>query len=413
MPANQSTLLNPQAQLTPSQWQQAVDLLERAAQGFVHKTPENEYEIWAASEDWFFEPWGRDTFISLPGLLLSTERFEEARCVFLHFARYERKGLIPNRILPDSVMYNTVDASLWFIVSLEKYLETTGQKAFVLSLLPVVRNIIQHYKQGTYFQRQGRLNGIMVDSHDGLVMCPPQTTWMDADPSGAGDSVVTPRDGKPVEINALWYRSLRFFASLTEDRAEADKATKLANQVKISFNQKFWNEREQCLLDVVEGDPHTGAIRPNQIFAVSHGGDLLSPQHQAEVLHSVSHDLLTPCGLRTLSPRDSYYKGHYDTFAPMDIKDWAYHQGTVWPWLLGPYIDALHIIRSQEGADEEIIQQEIRGLIMPLCDFLLNADCQSLPEVFSGDTPHEPGGTRSQAWSVSEILRVIRQYDLA
>lgn len=412
MVANQNTELKTNINLTPDQWQQGLSVLEKATQQFIHKDSVGDYEIWAASEDWFLEPWGRDTFISLPGLLLSTEKFHEARSVFLHFAHYEKNGIIPNRILEHTVLYNTADASLWFIVSLQKYVEKTGQNAFALSLLPTIRNIVDQYKKGTYYERHGSRHGILTDPQDGLVITPPQATWMDADPSGTGDSIVTPRDGKAVEINALWYSSLRFFASLLAEGDEKEKITKLANQVQISFNEKFWNAREQCLLDVIEGDPHSGAIRPNQILAVSHGDDLLSPERQSEVLTSVSHDLLTPAGLRTLSPRDSHYQGQYDTFAPMDIKDWAYHQGTIWPWLLGPYIDALFQIRKYESVDPEIIKHEIRGLVAPLVLFAHESPIKSLPEVFSGDAPHSPGGTTSQAWSVGEIYRVIKEYDL-
>lgn len=406
MTANQSTVL-----ATPKSESLRASLLTlaQAADDFI-KTEDQQTVIWAASRDWFLEPWGRDTFIALPGLLLSTGRLAEARQVFLHFAAYEKNGLIPNRIQTDQPEYNTVDASLWFLAALQKYFARTQDTAFLKQVWPTVRSIIKHYQTGTGFERFGQIQKIYADQ-DGLIVSPSQATWMDADPLGNGQSIVTPRHGKCVEINSLWYAALRFAAQVETGKKSANYQAQ-ADLVKTSFNAKFWNKSEQCLLDVVEGDPHGGAIRPNQVFAISHGGDLLSKLRQRRVLEAVTNDLLTPGGLRTLSPRDSYYQGYYDTQAPITEKDWTYHQGTVWPWLLGAYVDALFVIRPGQGKYAEIVKSEARAAVSPLLQFALDSPYRSLPEVFSGDFPHDPGGTTSQAWSVAEILRVTADYEL-
>lgn len=367
-------------------------------------------EIWAASRDWFLEEWGRDTFIALPGLLASTDRFEEAQAVFKHFAKYERNGLIPNRIQENEVLYNTVDASLLYIHALAYYLKVSEDWDFIQKLLPNTRSIVENYMNGTSYQRFGGQQLIKMDEEDGLIRSPAQATWMDADPAGDGSTIVTPRNGKAVEINALWYGALNFMGEW--DLKNSQKYYDLAKKVKKSFKKKFWNESENSLYDVIEGDSHGSAVRPNQIFAISHGGNLLSIQKKQQVFRTVTEDLLTPGGLRTLSPRDSNYVGSYDTSAPISEKDWAYHQGTAWPWLIGPYIDALVIVRKSQKKSEEKIKMEIEKVLNPLVRFCLESEYKSLPEVFSGDFPHEPGGTTAQAWSVSEVLRILIQYEL-
>jgi glycogen debranching enzyme len=287
---------------------------------------------------------------------------------------------------------------------------------------------LENYIQGTGYERFGKFQKIIADPKDGLIITPPQSTWMDADPAGDGSTIVTPRNGKAVEINALFYASLIFVAEFTNPEKK-EKYQKLARKIKKNFNAKFWNENENCLLDVIDGDPHSGAIRPNQIFAISHGKDLLSQKKQKLVFQTITQDLLTPGGLRTLSPRDSNYQGTYNTFAPIAEKDWTYHQGTVWPWLIGAYIDSLVKIKNQENPktidalkklfhlqkNSHISSQtkkEIQNLLQPLVQFCLKSETQSLPEVFSGNWPHEPGGTRSQAWSVGEVLRILVAYQI-
>jgi len=385
-----------------------------AANTFV-KRQDGSLQIWAASRDWFLEEWGRDTFISLPGILLVTKRFDDAREIIRNFAAYEKNGLIPNRIQKDKTIYNTADAPMWFIQAAKSYWKYSGDFGFVREMLPVLTKIVDCYKRGTSYERFGSDQIIKMDENDALVSSPPQATWMDADPSGTGQTIVTPRNGKTVEINALWYDSIRFLAQLEKrekNLAKAKDYESLADNVKKSFNSEFWNASENALLDVVEGDPHGGAIRPNMIFAVSHGGGLLPEDRKTAVFESAKKDLLTPGGLRSLSPRDSHYIGTYDTYLPIEKKDWAYHQGTVWPWLIGPFCDALAIVRNSQGEKADSIRREIACTISPLLRFCMESPYKSLPEVFSGDPPYEPGGTTSQAWSVAETLRTLDKYSI-
>jgi glycogen debranching enzyme len=425
-------------------------LLGEAADSFV-KHEGGSVQIWAASMDWFLEEWGRDTFVSLPGLLLSTGRYEEAKENIRRFAKFEHEGLIPNKIWDasrwtpekaDGADYNTADAPMWFVSAVQKTVAATGDWNFAREMAPVMRRILARYQSGTGYQRYGRFNKIFMDA-DGLIVTPAQATWMDADPDGK-DQPVTPRNGKAVEINALWYANLRFMADVerrfgaTED---ADRDDGLAAKVKASFNEKFWFKTEDnarawggdggSLRDVVEGDPHGDAVRPNMIFAVSHGGDLLSLERRRAVVLAVTRDLLTRYGLRTLSPRDSFYRERYDTSKPAIEKDQAYHQGTVWPWLMGAYAEALAGVRLDQGWDEQRVRAEQRVLMTPLLAALVARPEGSLPEVFDGGKPdaalaswtlenpnglagvfdapadQNRGGTRSQAWSVAEVLRTL------
>lgn len=398
MAANQSTQLRSFETAHDVDLAAASKVLGAAAHTFV-KHVDDTVEIWASSRDWFQEEWGRDTFIALPGLLLTTKRYEEARQVFTHFASYERGGLIPN-VIREEILYNTVDASLWFVHALKKYVEATNDWPFALGLRPVVRRIVAGYQQGTSYERNGVSYHIGADPSDGLIVSPPQATWMDADPSGRGERIITPRNGKCVEINALWYGTLKFAVRLEQqDGSDASTIEQLAARIKTSYNA-FWNEQAGYLYDVLDGDPKGAALRPNQIIAISHGEDLLSPEKQQRVLEAVSEALLTPGGLRTLAANDPDYIGHYDTHAPMAVKDLAYHQGTVWPWLMGPYCDAYKIVHGES-------RDELARLVRPLAQFCLDSEFRSLPEVFSGDPPFEPGGTTAQAWSVAEILRIV------
>ncbi|MDD5302815.1 MAG: 4-alpha-glucanotransferase [Elusimicrobia bacterium] len=414
-----------------------------AADAFVKRDGKS-VQIWAASMDWFLEEWGRDTFISLPGLLLSTGRFDDAKAVLRRFASFEKGGLIPNKIGDGTKPeYNTADAPMWYIQAVKSYAEATGDWAFVASLAPTLRRIMNGYEKGASYERYGRDNKIYMDA-DGLVVTPAQATWMDADPEGR-DKPVTPRNGKTVEINSLWYANLRFIAGLERrlgDAAAGAARDALADKVKASFNAKFWFTTEDnrrawgetggALRDVVEGDPHGDAIRPNMLFAVSRGGDLLTPERRRAVVLAAARDLLTRKGPRTLSDRDSAYRATYDTSKPPLEKDQAYHQGTVWPWLMGAFAEALAQVRRDMGWDEARTGAETRALITPLVEALASGPEGSLPEVYDGgandpalkdfslDDPaglspifkragpeQKPGGTRSQAWSVAEILRLL------
>jgi predicted glycogen debranching enzyme len=389
------------------------EIFRRAADTFV-KSVNGKVEIWAASRDWFLESWGRDTFISLPGILLVTGRFNEAREIIRNFANSEREGLIPNRIRSEIIEYNNVDGSLWFIQAAKKYLSYTSDWGFIEEMLPTIRNIMNYYVKGTGYTRFGKYQSIKMDD-DGLVISPSQATWMDADPLGKGNPI-TPRNGKAVEINSLWYSNLKFLTKieryLKKDDNDTEFYVSLLDRVKVSFNEKFWNEEEKALFDVVEGDPHKGAIRPNMVFAVSHCEGLLAEDRQRGVLNSAQNDLLTSGGLRTLSPRDSNYRGEYDTYSPIEQKDLAYHQGTIWPWLIGPYTDAFARIQRHEVKDEEPIKREICRIIAPLVRFCIESPYKSLPELFSGNPPYYPGGTTSQAWSVAEVFRILKEYKI-
>lgn len=415
MSANQPTILHAaDASLAFLRNQRTITALQEAATGFI-KHSGGSTEIWAASHDWFLEEWGRDTFISLPGLLLTAKRYAEARQVFLRFAGYERHGLIPNVISKAGILYNAADASLWFINALEAYVRASGDWSFVKQLLPTIRSIVTAYTEGTVYEYQGKKHHIGTDKDDGLIVTPAQATWMDADPAGDGTTVVTPRNGKCVEINALWYGALRFIVTAERqlnNLADVSALEQAADFLRTSYRNKFWNVHHSCLFDVIEGDPHGSAIRPNQIIAISHGRDLLRADAQKAVLEVVRHDLVTPGGLRTLSPRDPQYIGSYDTYAPMAVKDLAYHQGTAWPWIVGPYCDAVQKVRSRQGLTMNEIRCEIEMLIAPLVRFCMDSEFKSLPELFSGDPPFEPGGTTSQAWSVAEVLRVLSRWQL-
>lgn len=391
-----------------------LEVFNATADTFV-KQIDGEVQLWAASRDWFLEPWGRDTFIALPGILLVPGRFHEAKSIIRTFASFEQNGLIPNRIRPELIEYNTVDGSLWFLQAIKAYYRYTHDLDFIQEIYPVFKNIISYYSQGTAYQRYGQENIICMDPDDCLINSPPQATWMDADPLGMGHPI-TPRNGKAVEINALWYANLRFFLEISKqlqrDQQMRGKIAIIAETAKDSFNKKFWNPQEEALYDVIEGDPHKGALRPNMIFAVSHGGDLLNATRQMKVVNSALNDLLTPGGLRTLSPRDSHYQGVYDTYLPPEEKDLAYHQGTVWPWLIGPYCDAVARIQTHQGKEIKDINQTLAHILSPLVRFCIESPFKSLPEVFSGNPPYLPGGTTSQAWSVAEVLRILVEYTI-
>lgn len=412
MPANQETRIRNFDEIEDNFWDNSeiLSILEVSADSFV-KYNNNKVEIWAASRDWFLEPWGRDTFISLPGILLVRNRFEESKNIFRTIAKLENLGLMPTRI-SNEVEYNNADVSLWFIYSLKKYLQYTHDLSFIKEMLPTIKNIIYNYVHGTGYYVNGEIQKIYMDN-DYLIVSPPRATWMDANAFGKLPPI-TPRNGKAVEINALFYLATSF-AKILEEIFGYDfniDLDEITNGLRRSFNKKFWNREKKALYDVIEGDPHGNAIRPNMLISVSHCNNLLDKSKEFLVFECVKNHLLTPCGLRTLSPQDEKYIGSYDTFLPVEQKDLAYHQGTAWPWLMGPFIDALVKIRKYQNKSLEEIKSEIRYYIAPLVDFCIRSPYKSLPELFSGDYPHEPGGTTSQAWSVGEILRVIKEYNI-
>jgi predicted glycogen debranching enzyme len=346
----------------------------------------------------WFNDWGRDTMISLPGLCLSTGRFNEAESILRSFAEFIDQGLLPNNF-PDRAGvipgYNTVDATLWYVLAIDSYVRATGDKRLVEDLLPVLRDVVRHHLDGTRYR-------IGVDPADGLLFAGEpgvQLTWMDAK---VGDWVVTPRIGKPVEINALWYNVLRVmqeFDSQAEDVPDAIDYGRLAGRVRDSFRNRFRSPACDQLADVLDGPGGDDwSIRPNQIFALSLPYPLLEDDEARRILDVVGRHLLTSYGLRSLSPDDPAYAGSYG--GDQVYRDGAYHQGTVWSWLLGPFAEA-HV-RLDGNAEFS------RLLLAPIADHLRDAGLGSISEIFEGDTPHLARGCIAQAWSVGETLRVLR-----
>ena len=338
----------------------------------------------------WFEEWGRDAMIALPGLALVTGRYELARRVLRAYTQQCSRGMIPNRI-PDADEepdYNTVDATLWMFWAAYKYLEYTKDRTFIVDeLLKTFQEIVDWHVQGT------RYGVVMAD--DGLLRAgekDTQLTWMDAK---VGDWVVTPRHGKPVEVNALWHHALRFLEDL-----DVSHAGPRADEVAAQIRARFWNEELGHLNDVVDGESAEDAsLRPNQIFAVSLPYPVLDSQQARQVVAAVERDLLTPYGLRTLSPHDPRYRGRYQ--GDQLARDGAYHQGTVWPWLMGHFVTAY----LKVNGNSEAARRQSRAWLAPLFSHLQEAGLGHISEVFDGDSPHRPGGCIAQAWSAAEILR--------
>jgi predicted glycogen debranching enzyme len=349
-----------------------------------------------AGYHWFGD-WGRDTMISLPGLTLVTGKFDIARSILREFAHNVSQGMLPNRF-PDAGQhpeYNTVDATLWFFEAARAYLAYTSDLDFIRSeLYSVFRNIISWHVRGTRYGIKVDAGGLLNSGADDV-----QLTWMDAK---VGDWVVTPRRGKPVEIQALWYNALRIMENLAhslEDAAAQHLYGTMATLVQWSFNRLFWNENAGCLYDVVNGGPPDASIRPNQIFAVSLPYTMLPPEHAKNVVAKVQEILLTPYGLRTLAPTDPQYRGRYT--GDQASRDGAYHQGTVWAWLLGPFLTAYIKVNDNSAAARDQAAEWLKHIEQHLCD----AGLGHISEIFQGDAPPRPVGCIAQAWSVAETLR--------
>lgn len=344
-----------------------------------------------AGYHWFGD-WGRDTMIALPGLCLPTQRYDDAAEILRTFAAALRRGLLPNLFLDsgEGEAYNTVDASLWFVYAVERYYRATQDRVLVAELRPALEEIIHYYREGTDF-------GISMDRDNLIVASAPgwQLTWMDAK---VGDWVVTPRMGKPVEINALWYNALRVMEAFAHEFSWPGSYGTLAEHVRKSFSA-YWNAQDGYLYDVLDDTPDA-RLRPNQIFAVSLPYSPLDMNQAKSVVSVVERHLLTPYGLRTLAPYEPEYRGHYggNTWE----RDGAYHQGTVWGWLMGPYIDAFLRVNGHTEQAKTVC----RALLKPLLSHVWEAGVGSISEIFEGNPPHLPRGTISQAWSVAEVLRV-------
>ena len=352
-----------------------------------------------AGYHWFAD-WGRDTMIALPGLTLATGQTEIAKSILLEFSRHVDQGMLPNRF-PDAgerPEYNTVDATLWYFEAVRALIEHTSDHAFVRDhLYEVFRDTIDWHLRGTRYNIHVDSDGLLFSGEPGV-----QLTWMDAK---VGDWVVTPRSGKAVEIQALWYNALRVMVNLAEkfgDQINRTQYRELAARARRSFNELFWNEGAGCLYDVVNTDERDPSIRPNQVLAVSLFHSMVPKARAKSILRVVERELLTPRGLRTLSPNDSRYIGRYEGDARS--RDGSYHQGTVWPWLMGSYITA-YAKTFGERAGRKFAAEWLKNFQ----DHLREACLGQISEIFDGDQPHTPRGCVAQAWSVAELLRTATE----
>jgi len=344
-----------------------------------------------AGYHWFAD-WGRDTMIALPGLTLATGRADVARDILQTFAKAIDGGMLPNRFPDDGAPpeYNTVDAALWYVEAVRAYVEATNDDALLAAIFPALDSIIDAYERGTRF-------GIHLDT-DGLIHAGVpgvQLTWMDAK---VGDRVITPRIGKPVEINALWYAALRAMETFAVRMGRDAQRYQTLAQRSADGLARFWNAERGYCYDVLDGpDGNDPALRPNQLFAVALHASALPDDRARAVVDACSRELLTSAGLRTLAPSDPAYVGRYD--GDQAARDAAYHQGTVWPWLIGPFVRAhLRVYRDPAMA---------RTFVQPLIDALGAYGIGTLGEIFEGDAPHAPRGTIAQAWSVAELITIL------
>jgi predicted glycogen debranching enzyme len=376
-----------------------VQQLVLAADQFVVKRGEDLKTV-IAGYHWFTD-WGRDTMISLPGLCLSTGRYDDAKKILAAFAGSVSMGMLPNRFQDngEEPEYNNADGTLWYFIAVHKYLHTTGDADFVLTrVLPVLKEIIDWHFAGTRYHIHAESDGLLFSGEQGQ-----QLTWMDA---RVGEWVVTPRMGKPVEIQALWYNALRIFSELlhmNEQQGDAIVVNVSAEKIKENFETMFWYEAGQYLYDNIneKGEP-IAEFRPNQLFAICLPFPLINGDKAVSILQSIEEHLYTPAGLRTLPKTDARYMPVYG--GDQYHRDSAYHEGTVWSWLLGPYVDAL----VKVGVAKSTLQKVIDNFA-----YHLNEGCiGSVSEIFDAEPPHHPRGCIAQAWGVAEILRVIKDYRL-
>jgi predicted glycogen debranching enzyme len=343
----------------------------------------------------WFSDWGRDTMISLPGICLVNGRFDEAKKILKSFALHVNQGMIPNRF-PDNGKepeYNTVDASLWFFIAIKKYLDYSHDQEFVLNeLLPYLKEIIESHFMGTRYNIMVDQDHLLYAGQHGV-----QLTWMDAK---TGDWVVTPRMGKAVEINALWYNALQIISDLLKKNGEGIESMKYrdhAQKVKESFVEKFLSPEKGYLYDCINGNDIDDSFRPNQLFAISLPFPLLDKEQSLFILRMIEEKLLTPFGLRSLSSDDPKYMANYN--GNQYSRDAAYHQGTVWSWLLGPYLTAKIKLEGDVG------KNAARKLLKNFEKHFQDACIGNVSEIFDGNAPFYPKGCIAQAWSAAEILR--------
>ncbi|MEX2264165.1 MAG: amylo-alpha-1,6-glucosidase [Bryobacteraceae bacterium] len=371
-----------------------VQALVAAADQFIVKRGDLKTII--AGYHWFSD-WGRDTMIAIPGLTLVTGRGEVARSILLAFANSLDRGMLPNRFpeAGETPEYNAVDATLWFFEAIRALVEHTGDVAFVKDhLYDKLKEVIDWHLRGARYGIRVDSDGLLASGESGV-----QLTWMDAK---VGDWVVTPRHGKPVEIQALWYNALRVMEELAREFFDAGPEVffrELAARARDSFNDLFWNEEAGCLYDVVNGGQRDGSIRPNQVFAVSLAHTMLSDDRARQVISVLERELLTPLGLRSLSPRDPRYRARYE--GGVWDRDSSYHQGTVWPWLMGPFITAYVKVSGRSDPARAQAAQWLAAFH----EHLRTAGLGQVSEIADADAPHEPRGCVAQAWSVAELLR--------
>jgi predicted glycogen debranching enzyme len=355
-----------------------------------------------AGYHWFTD-WGRDTMISLPGLCLHTGRYEDAKKILTVFAKSVSMGMLPNRFINhnESPEYNNVDGTLWFFNAAYAYQQVTGDERFILEeILPVLKNIIDWHFKGTRFNIHADSDGLLYAGAPGQ-----QLTWMDA---RVDNWVVTPRMGKPVEIEALWFNALKIFEYLLNRNGESDAARDIqekAERAKKNFLEKFWNFEGNYLIDNIdENENRDESLRPNQIFAICLPFPLIENEKAKAILDIIRLKLLTATGLRSLSPDDPKYKGDYggNPFR----RDSAYHQGTVWSWLMGPYLEAGMKFYGEK------FRPEAMAIVEGFSNHINKGCIGSISEIFDGDAPNLPKGCVAQAWSVAEMLRVIKTYSL-
>jgi predicted glycogen debranching enzyme len=348
----------------------------------------------------WFSDWGRDTMISLNGLTLATNRTEVARSILLEFSKHISEGMIPNRF-PDAgefPEYNTVDATLWFFEAIRAFAAKTSDHDLIRQeFYEKLVEIIEWHVRGTRYGIHVDTDGLLYAGEAGV-----QLTWMDAK---IGNWVVTPRIGKAVEIQALWYNALCIMADMAARYREEDHRRtyeSMAAAARSSFNGQFWNQERQCLYDVVNGSEKDGSVRPNQIFAVSLPYTMLDTETGRKVVEKVEGELLTPVGLRSLSSDDpDYVKVYIGT--PYD-RDAGYHQGTVWGWLIGPFVDAYRRVHPSGAETEKRISEMISGFRTRIGEALVG----QVSEIFDAEKPHKPRGCAAQAWSVAELLRIVK-----
>jgi len=378
-----------------------VNELVKAADAFiVHRNSTNGKTI-LAGYPWFTD-WGRDTLIALPGLTLATKRFEDAKSILKTFAKYIKGGLLPN-VFPDfgeTPGYNTVDASLWFFDAVYRYVKATDDEKFLKEIYPKLEEVYNRYRM-TKDEISELDTEIVYSDTDALIYAGnerTQLTWMDAK---VGAYVVTPRFGKAVEINALWYNAVCIMEEFSKRLKKKGEFAELAKKVKKSFEKTFWNKNDDNLYDVVNENGSDASVRPNQIFAISLTFPVIEGEKAKKIFYNVGDALYTPVGLRTLAPSDKNYRGIY--IGDIWSRDTAYHQGTSWTWPLGYFITASKKLKIK---DKRYTVETIKKNI----EYTLQEETLGqISEIFDGDAPHTPRGCYAQAWSVAEILRAITE----